>query len=74
MRGQKLEILKRSKNREDVLDFDEIRTKKIAATQAVSRKKNWTIETNEKFPKNSKNYQKHFRKILKIDTADVINC
>ena len=32
-----------------------------------------THETNEKFPKDSKNYRKQFEKILKIDIADVIN-
>ena len=34
---------------------------------------NETKETNEKFPKNSKNYQKKNWKILQIDIADVIN-
>ena len=32
-----------------------------------------TIETNEKFPKSSKNDRKNFQKTQKIDIADVIN-
>ena len=32
-----------------------------------------TIETNEKFRENSKNYRKKIRKVLKIDIADDIN-
>ena len=31
------------------------------------------MESNEKFPKNSKSYRKNFQKILKMDIADVIN-
>ena len=33
---------------------------------------NCSNETNRKFPKKSKNYQKNFRKILKMDISDVI--
>ena len=73
MHGQKLKIFKRPKNREDGSDFDDFPTKKIAALQAVWWTKNRTIETNEKFPKSSKNDRKIFRIIQKIDIADVIN-
>ena len=62
-----------AKNREDGSDFDDFRTKKIAATQAVSWKNIERTKTNEKFPKNSKNYRCFFRKILNIDIADVTN-
>ena len=49
MYGQKLQIFKRPKNREEGSDFNDIWTKKVAANQAVSRKFR-TNETNEKFP------------------------
>ena len=73
MRFSKIEIFKRPKNRRDGSIFDDFRTKKIAATRAVSWKKIRTNETNKKFAKNSKKYQNLFRQILKIDIADVIN-
>ena len=61
MQGHKLKIFKQPKNREDGSDFDDVRTKKIAAMQAVWWKKR-TNETSEKFPKNSKNYRKKIEK------------
>ena len=61
MHGQKLKIFKRPKNREDGSDFDEIWTKKIAAKSCLMKKIR-TNETNEKFPKNSKNHRKIFEK------------
>ena len=73
MHDQKLKIFKRPKNHEDGSDFDDFRTKKIAATQAAWWNKNRTIEKNEKFPKNAKNDRKQIRKSFKIDIADVIN-
>ena len=73
MHGQKLKIFKRPKNREDGSDFDDFRTKKIAATQAVS----WKIFERTKRTKNSRKIrkiiEKNFKKMLKLDIADVIN-
>ena len=71
MHVAKIENLQTAENHEDGSEFDEIRTKKIAASEALSCKTN--ARTNEKFPKNSKTYRKQIRKILRIDTADVIN-
>ncbi len=72
MPGQKLKIFKRQKNREDGSDFNEIRTKKIAATQAVW----WKIFERSKRMKSSRKIRKmivFFRKIQKIDNVDVIS-
>ena len=73
MHGQKLKIFKRPKNREDGSDFDEIRTKKKRSNASCLIKTFRPNEMNKKYPKNSKNYRTNFRKILKIDIADVIN-
>ena len=63
MHGQKLKTFKRPKNRKDGSDFDDSRTKKIAASCFM--KKNQTNETKEKFLKNSKNYRKKIEKFSK---------
>ena len=73
MHGQKLKIFKRTKNREDGSEFDDLRSKKNRSDTSCLMKSFRTNETNEKFPKTSKNCRKIFRKILKIDIADVIN-
>ena len=60
MHGQKLKIFKRPKNREDGSDFDDFRTKNIAATQAVHEK--CSNERNErKVPEKFKNYRFFFK-------------
>ena len=66
-------MFKRPKNREDGSDFDGNWTNQNRSDATSLMKKGGTNETNKKFPKNSKNHQTIFRKILKIAIADVIN-
>ena len=51
-------IFKRPKNREDGSDFDEIRNRSDASCLMKNFR---TIETNEQFPKNWKNYRNSWR-------------
>ena len=74
MHGQKLKIFKRPKNREDGSDFDDFRTKKITGTKAVSRKQIERTKRTNSSRQIRKIIEQNFRKILKIDIADIINC
>ena len=72
MRVSKMKIFKRPKNREDGSDFDEIRTKKSQRRKLFDEK--ISNERNErKVPEKFEKLSICFRKILKIDIADVIN-
>ena len=73
MHGQKLKIFKRLKNREDGSDFDDFRTKKIAATQAVWWKKIERLKRMKSSRKIRKIIEKSFEKFSKKNIADVIN-
>ena len=69
MHGHKLKIFKRPKHREDGFDFEEFRTNKIAAAQAV-----WWKKSNDR---NERKVPEEFEKLSYIfsknEISDVIN-
>ena len=73
MRVSKIENLQTAEKLRGWLEIWRFSDQKDRSDPSCFMKNFRTNETNEKFLKNLKNYQKQFRKILKIDIADVIN-
>ena len=73
MRVSKIENLQMAEKSRGWLEFWRNSDQKNRSDASCLMKYFRTNEMNEKFPENSKNYQKRIRKILKIDIADVIN-
>ena len=73
MRVSKIKDLQTTQKSRGWLEFWRFSDQKDRSDPSSFMKKIRTNETNKKFPKESKNYQTNFGKILKIDIADVIN-
>ena len=73
MRVSKIENLQTAEKSRGWLEFWRNSDQKNRSDASCLMKNFRTMETNEKFPKSSKNDRKNFRKIQKIDIADVIN-
>ena len=73
MRVSKIENLQTAEKSRGWLEFWRFSDQKDRSDPSCFMKNFRTNETNEKFPKNSKNYRSIFQKIFKVDIADVIN-